>query len=181
MAELAAPAVGDWDFPRGTASIELMTRFAADRGLPAEKLLAATTLSAELLADPSVQVDARQELAVVRALAELDGSDATALELGRRYRVSTFGIFGFACISSPTLRDAMLFSLRYFDLSFAFCIPHVELESDRLTLELDDSRVPADVARFLVLRDLAAIFSVMHDLLPEITLEDLSFRHEPST
>jgi AraC-like DNA-binding protein len=180
MAELAPPAVGDWDFPRGTASIELMTRFAAGRGLPAGKLLAATTLSPELLADPAVQVDARQELAVVRALAELDGSDATALELGRRYRVTTFGIFGFACISSPTLRDAMLFALRYFDLSFAFCIPHVELRDDRLTLELDDSRVPADVARFLVLRDLAAIFTVMRDLLPEITLEDLAFRHDPS-
>jgi AraC-like DNA-binding protein len=181
MAELAAPAVGDWDFPRGTASIELMTRFAAERGLAAGKLLAATTLSPELLADPSVQVDARQELAVVRALAELDGADATALELGRRYRVTTFGIFGFACISSPTLRDAMLFALRYFDLSFAFCIPHVELGNGRLTLELDDSRVPADVARFLVLRDLAAIFTVMRDLLPEIAPDELSFRHESST
>jgi AraC-like DNA-binding protein len=178
MAELAAPAVGDWDFPRGTASIELMTRFAAARGLPADRLLAATTVSPDLLADPAVQVDARQELAVVRALAGLDGSDATALELGCRYRVTTFGIFGFACISSPTLRDAMLFALRYFDLSFAFCIPHVTLEGDRLTLELDDRRVPADVARFLVLRDLAAIFTVMRDLLPEIALTDLVFRHD---
>ncbi|HET6703851.1 AraC family transcriptional regulator [Amycolatopsis sp.] len=179
MAELAAPAVGDWDFPRGTASIELMTRFAAERGLA--DLLAETTLTPELLADPAVQVDARQELAVVRALAQLDGSDAAALELGRRYRVTTFGIFGFACISSPTLRDAMLFALRYFDLSFAFCIPHVVVGADRLTLELDDSRVPADVARFLVLRDLAAIFAVMRDLLPGITLDELTFRHETST
>jgi AraC-like DNA-binding protein len=181
MAELAAPAVGDWDFPRGTASIELMTRFAAGRGLAADRLLAATTLSPDLLADPAVQVDARQELAVVRALAGLDGADATALDLGCRYRVTTFGIFGFACISSPTLRDAMVFALRYFDLSFAFCIPHVVVGAGHLTLELDDSRVPADVARFLVLRDLAAIFTVMRDLLPEIALEDLSFRHESST
>ncbi|WP_410574000.1 AraC family transcriptional regulator [Amycolatopsis sp. cmx-4-61] len=181
MAELAAPAVGDWDFPRGTASIELMTRFAAERGLAAARLLAGTALTPELLADPSVQVDARQELAVVRALAQLDGADATALELGRRYRVTTFGIFGFACISSPTLRDAMLFALRYFDLSFAFCIPHVVLTADRLTLELDDSRVPADVARFLVLRDLAAIFAVMRDLLPGIAPDELTFRHETAT
>jgi AraC-like DNA-binding protein len=181
MAEFAAPAVGDWDFPRGTASIELMTRFAADRGLSAERLLAVTSLTPELLADPGAQVDARQELAAVRALVALDGSDAAALELGQRYRVTTFGIFGFACISSPTLRDAMLFALRYFDLSFAFCIPHVVADGDRITLELDDSRVPADVARFLVLRDLSAIFSVMRDLLPEIALDDLGFRHDEST
>jgi AraC-like DNA-binding protein len=55
------------------------------------------------------------------------------------------------------------------------------LGADRLTLELDDSRVPADVARFLVLRDLAAIFAVMRDLLPEIALDELTFRHGPST
>lgn len=182
MAEFAAPAVGDWDFPRGTASIELMTRFAADRDARAAgRLLAATSLSADLLADPAAQVDARQELAVVRALAALDGSDATALELGQRYRVTTFGIFGFACISSPTLRDAMLLALRYFDLSFAFCIPNVVADGDRIAIELDNSRVPADVARFLVLRDLSAIFAVMRDLLPEIALDDLSFRHEAST
>ncbi|MEV4600885.1 AraC family transcriptional regulator [Amycolatopsis sp. NPDC049253] len=175
MAELAAPAVRDWDFPRGTASVLLMLAFAEDHGVPAEKLLPGTPR--EALTGPDRQVDARQELAVVRAVAAHTGGDDIALELGRRYRVTTFGIFGFACISSPTMRDAMLFALRYLDLSFTFCIPHVELDEEGISLVLDDSRVPADVSRFLVLRDLAAIHTVMRDLLPGISPRGLEFRH----
>ncbi|MFF4593618.1 AraC family transcriptional regulator [Amycolatopsis sp. NPDC001319] len=182
MAELAAPAVRDWDFPRGTASVLLMLAFAEDHGVPAANLLPGTPR--EALTGPDRQVDARQELAVVRAVAtHAGGGDDLALELGRRYRVTTFGIFGFACISSPTMRDAMLFALRYLDLSFTFCIPHVELDADGISLVLDDSRVPADVSRFLVLRDLAAIHTVMRDLLPGISPRSLEFRHSapPST
>ncbi|MBN9744507.1 AraC family transcriptional regulator [Amycolatopsis sp. A1MSW2902] len=176
MAELAAPAIRDWDYPRGTASVLLMHRFAEERGVslpgvPVEELRA-----------PDRQLDARQELAVVRALLSTVGSgDDVALSLGCRYRATTFGIFGFACISSPTMRDAMVFALRYLDLSFTFCIPHVELDAAGLRLVLDDSRVPDDVARFLALRDLSAICTVMRDLLPEISLERLEFRFPSSS
>ncbi|WP_020661988.1 AraC family transcriptional regulator [Amycolatopsis benzoatilytica] len=176
MSELAAPSIRDWDYPRGTASVLLMHQFAAERGaeLPGVPV-------AELRA-PDRQLDARQELAVVRALLSAVGSgDDVALSLGCRYRVTTFGIFGFACISSPTMRDAMVFALRYLDLSFTFCIPHVELSDAGLGLVLDDSRVPADVARFLVLRDLSAIYTVMQDLLPGISLRQLEFTFQGSS
>jgi AraC-like DNA-binding protein len=183
MAELAAPAVGDWDFPRSTASILLMTRFAEDRGASVGELLRGTSLDPDQLLDPALQVDARQELAVVRnVVRELGGSDDTALSLGRKYHVTTFGIFGFACISSPTFRDAIAFSLRYLDLTFTFCIPHASVEDGYLALIMNDERVPDDVARFLLLRDLTAIYMVARELLPEVSLRALDFRHdEPDT
>ena len=183
MAELAAPAIRDWDFPRTGASILLMTRFGEDRGVDVVDALRGTSLAMSQLRDPGLLVDARQELAVVRNLVrELGDSAQTAIELGRRYHVTTFGIFGFACISSPTLRDAMAFSLRYLDLSFTFSIPHVSLDADKISMNLHDERVPEDVAAFLVLRDLAAIYTVMRDLLPEVAFRSLAFRRaEPST
>lgn len=184
MAELAAPAVRDWDFPRSAASIALISRFGAERGLGEDAMLRGTTLDPGRLRDPELQVDARQELAVVRNLVRAVGerADSTALDLGCRYRVTTFGIFGFACVSSPTLRDAMTFALRYLDLSFTFCIPRVSVEGDVITLTMHDDKVPADVARFLVLRDLSAIVTVMRDLLPAVELRTLTFRHPtPST
>jgi AraC-like DNA-binding protein len=181
MAELAAPAVGDWDFPRSTASILLMTRFAEERGASVADLLRGTSLEPEHLLDPALQIDARHELAVVRNVVRaLGDSDETAITLGRNSHVTTFGIFGFACISSPTLRDAMAFALRYLDLSFTFCIPHVSVEngeSGTVALIMNDERVPGDVARFLLLRDLAAIHAVMRELLPEVSLRALDFRH----
>lgn len=184
MAELAAPAVRDWDFPRSAASVALISRFGAERGLGVDAMLRGTALDPARLRDPELQVDARQELAVVRNLVRAVGerADSTALDLGCRYRVTTFGIFGFACVSSPTLRDAMTFALRYLDLSFTFCIPRVAVEGDVITLTMHDDKVPGDVARFLVLRDLSAIVTVLRDLLPAIELRTLTFRHPtPST
>jgi AraC-like DNA-binding protein len=173
--------VADWDFPRSPASILLISRFAEERG--AGNVLYGVTLTEEDLRDPELQIDARQELAVVRNLAHALGYRAeAAIALGSRYHVTTFGIFGFACISSPTLREAMQLSLRYLDLSFTFSIPHVTVDEQRVALTLDDERVPVDVASFLVLRDLAAICTMMRDLLPDITLDSVRFRHpEPST
>jgi len=176
MTELAAPAIRDWDYPRGTASVLLMHQFAAEHGVALPGVAVAE------LRSPDRQLAASQELAVVRALIAAVGSgDDVALGLGCRYRVTTFGIFGFACISSPTMRDAMLFALRYLDLTFAFCIPHVELTGAGLGLVLDDSRVPADVARFLALRDLSAIYTVMQDLLPGISLRQIEFSFPESS
>ncbi|WP_020666867.1 AraC family transcriptional regulator [Amycolatopsis nigrescens] len=180
--EFAAPVVRDWDFARSAGSILLMAKFAGERGMPADRALAGSGLAERDLHDPELQVDARQELAVVRNLAGGLGAPAVALELGRRYHVTTFGIFGFACISSPTLGDTMRFALRYLDLSFTFCIPHVELSGDEIVVSMRDERVPSDVAEFLVLRDLAAIYTVLLDLLPEVPLRAVRFRHaEPSS
>ncbi|MDT7723503.1 MAG: hypothetical protein QOI21_79 [Actinomycetota bacterium] len=183
MAELAAPAVRDWDFPRTAASILLMTRFGQDRGVRVADTLRGTSLEFSQLRDPGLLVDARQELAVVRNLVrELGDGAEVAIELGRRYHVTTFGIFGFACVSSPTLRDAMAFALRYLDLSFTFSIPHVSVDADKISLVLHDERVPDDVAAFLVLRDLTAIYTVMRDLLPAVVFRTLDFRRaEPSS
>ncbi|SDY85737.1 AraC-type DNA-binding protein [Amycolatopsis xylanica] len=178
MGELAVPAVRDWDFPRSAASILLISQFADERGMGPDEVLRGTGLTPVQLLDPAVQVDARQELAVIRNVAgRLGAEDAVALALGRRYHVTTFGIFGFACISSPTLRDAMAFALRYLDLSFTFCIPHIAVDGEKISLTLNDERVPADVARFLALRDLSAIHTVMRDLLPSVKLRTLGWRH----
>lgn len=178
MEEIAEPVVRNWDFPRSAAGIALLVGFAVEQGVAPEEVLRGTAVSPAVMADPGAQVDAHQELAGVRNLVRaLDDRPGLGLELGQRYRPTTFGIFGFAWVSSPTLRDAMALALRYLDLSFAFCTPTIRLGPDEIVLELADDRVPADVRRFLVDRDLAAIFSVVGDLLgARITLRRLELR-----
>ncbi len=178
MAEIARPAVAEWTFPRSTASVLLMTRFAEEHEVPVEHLLRGAALSRAALVDPDAQIDAHQELAVVRNLVHALGTrPALGVEVGFRYRITTFGIFGFACVSSPTLRDVMSFALRYWDLSFAFCIPVVDVGAEEIRWELHDERVPEDVRTFLVERDLSAMYKVMTDLLPSpIPMRRLEFR-----
>ncbi|MBJ8340614.1 AraC family transcriptional regulator [Antrihabitans sp. YC3-6] len=167
MAEVVPiPGVLDWDFPRSVASVALLVRYGRDHGVDQDELLRDTTLTADLLDDPDAQIDARVELAVVRNLVRaLGDTPGLGIDVGRRYRVTTFGIFGFACVSSPTLRDAVAMALRYLELSFTFCIPVVELGRDEIVGRLLIDRVPDDVRRFLVERDTAAMFTVLSDLL----------------
>jgi AraC-like DNA-binding protein len=177
MTQQLPVAVRDWDFPRGVASIALLVRFGAERGVGRDALLRGTGLPPARLDDPSAQVDAHQELTVARNLVRALGDPpGLGLDAGVRYRVTTFGVFGFACISSPTLRDAITFALRYLDLSFIFCLPVVELSPEELRFELRDDRLPHDVRRFLLERDVSAIQTVMTDLLPGgLTVRRLDF------
>ncbi|SDI23223.1 Helix-turn-helix domain-containing protein [Actinokineospora alba] len=168
MVELGRPVVAEWTFPRAAGSVLLMIRFAEDHGVAAADVLRGSALTESALARPDAQLDAHQELAVVRNLVRLLGKrPALGVEVGFRYRVTTFGIFGFACVSSPTVRDMIAFALRYWDLSFAFCIPVVHVDGDEIRWELHDDRVPADVRAFLVQRDMSAMYKVMSDLLSE--------------
>ncbi|NKQ57430.1 AraC family transcriptional regulator [Amycolatopsis sp. K13G38] len=180
MKQLADPAIRHWDFPRGVASVCLLVRFGEEYGLSGERLLAGSGLTPEQLADPAGVLEARQELQVVRNLAsELP---ELGLVVGREYHATTFGMFGFAFISSPTVRDAVDFALRYLDLSFTFSIPKARLEDGQVRMEIDDSTLPGDIADFLVARDLAAIYTVISELLPTgVPLTGLDLRMaEPS-
>ncbi|MGI5498909.1 AraC family transcriptional regulator [Lentzea sp. CA-135723] len=163
MRTLAEPATRHWDFPRGIASVALLLRYGVERGLARHYLLAGSDLTAGQLADPAAEITAHQELAVVRNLAA-HLPDA-GVDAGRRYHATTFGVLGHAFLSAATVQDAVDLALRFLDLSFAFTAPTATLTGDRLVLSLDPGALPADVAPFLVERDLAAIHTVIGELV----------------
>ncbi|QIS17575.1 AraC family transcriptional regulator [Nocardia terpenica] len=167
MAMVQHPGVRDWDFPRGVASVALMVGYAREHGVPTARMLRGTGLTDRILTDPDAQIDAHTELAVVRNLvrALADERPALGMEVGRRYRITTFGIFGFACVSSPTLGEAISFALRYLELSFTFCIPVTRWGPGEFVAHIHDEAVPPDVRRFLVERDVLAMHRVLTDLL----------------
>ncbi|MFF2552816.1 AraC family transcriptional regulator [Nocardia sp. NPDC058058] len=166
MSTVPEAGIKDWDFPRGVASVALMVGFAAEHGVAAGRMLQGSGLTEKVLADPDAQIDAHTELAVIRNLVrELGDRPSLGLELGRRYRITTFGIFGFACVSSPTLGEAIAFALRYLELSFTFCIPVARWQPGEFVARIHDERVPADVRRFLVERDVTAMHQMLCDLL----------------
>ncbi|MFI6997562.1 AraC family transcriptional regulator [Nocardia sp. NPDC050175] len=166
MERVQDPGIRDWNFPRGIASVALMVGYAAERGVPVGRMLAGTGLSEPVLRDPDAQIDAHIELTVVRNLVrELADWPALGVEVGRRYRITTFGIFGFACVSSPTLGEAISFALRYLELSFTFSLPVAEWREGEFIAWVHDELIPADARQFLVERDVTAMHQVMSDLL----------------
>ncbi|MFC5289695.1 AraC family transcriptional regulator [Actinokineospora guangxiensis] len=156
------PVTRHWDFPRAVAGVAVLVRFAADHGVGPAHLLAGTGVTLGDLSAPDGCVEAHQELRVVRNL--VSALPAAGLALGRRYHATTFGMLGYAFLSSRTMLDAVNTALRYLDLTFAFTSPSASIDADGARLTLDTTHLPADVTRFLVDRDLAAIHTVLGEL-----------------
>nr|WP_281378499.1 AraC family transcriptional regulator [Gordonia humi] len=125
-----------------------------------------TGLDVDALDTPHAEVALRQELAVIGNLVEALGDrDGLGVRAGTRYQLTTYGVFGFALISSPTLRSAVDVGLRYFDLTFA-CATISHRENDgvfEMVFEAPD--VPDRLRRFVVERDLAAVGIIARDLV----------------
>jgi len=162
----------DWNVRRGIASVRLLCALAQEHGVDAALCLAGTGIATAQLGDPASEIDTTQEFGVIRnllvALAPL-GLDAAAVGLaaGTRYHVTTMGIWGFAMASSPTLRSALQVGLRYVDLTYSVNRIGLEEDGGQALLVLDESRAPADLGEFLVLRDMAAIQTLNRDLMSQ--------------
>src|SRR5437773_2925886 len=167
-----------WSVRRGIGSVHLLVGLAADHGIPASACLRGSHIRADSLADPLAEIEAAQELTVVRNLVRhLGHLPGIGLEAGRRYRLTAYGIWGYALLSSRTLGSATEFGIRYLDLTFAFNRFRAERRADDLRILLDDGDIPPECRQFLVERDAAAAVGIQRDLfLRPVPLRRVSFR-----
>ncbi|MFC5698630.1 AraC family transcriptional regulator [Pseudomonas sp. GCM10022186] len=163
---------------RSAISVQLMTQFGLEQGLGLEQCLAGTGLDWRLLGDPGAEVDAGQELGLLRNLARhLGQRPGMGLQVGRCYRLHTYGIWGFALLSSATYRSAVQLGLRYLDLTYAFHSMRLEEQGDEAWLTLEGRDLPEDLRVFLLERDVAGALSVHRDLLnTEMPVRQARFR-----
>ncbi|WP_412544124.1 AraC family transcriptional regulator [Longispora sp. K20-0274] len=153
-----------WPQRRAPAGIRRMLAVAAEDDVPADILLAGTGLSADL----SAEVTGDQELGVARNLLRVLGDPpGLGLRVGANYRLPEFGIWGFALLTSPTLRDAAVVGLRHLGLTGSFARIRMVEGPSEVAMVIDDSDVPADVRPFLLERELVAIYGIIDALIGE--------------
>ncbi|WP_121256375.1 AraC family transcriptional regulator [Nocardioides ferulae] len=169
---LEQPATRHWDFPRSVAGVAILVEHGARRGLDRGALLAGTTLAPADLEQAGREVTAEQELRVVRNLQHALGADTAARRgalgeaVGGDYHVSTFGILGFALLSSRTVLELLNLTMRFLDLSYIFTTPTVARSGEQVQLRLDGASLPPDVRDLLLARDATAIRGVAGELVP---------------
>ncbi len=170
-----------WDVERSPISVQLLVGLGADYGLPAPVCLESTGLAEESLRDTDATVSARQELTVVaNVLRALGDPPGLGLEAGIRYHLTTYGIWGFAMISSPTWRSAIDIGLRYLDLTFAFTRIQARDRGEEFHLVLDTPDIPLALQRFVVERDSAAIQTIQHEVFASpIHIREISYTFPP--
>lgn len=145
----------------------ILARLGMERGLSEEAVLAGTGVTVADLENPDIEVAAETETAVIRNLAGAAGPGETwGLDAGCRFHVTTFGIWGFALVSAPTVRAAVEIGLRWIDLTYALTAPFADVdEHGDLRMTFRTPPETDEVARFVLQRDMAAVQTIMQEVL----------------
>jgi AraC-like DNA-binding protein len=172
--------MSSWPQQRSISSVQLLTQLAQDVGIRLADCLRTTGITIYQLNDNNAEISAQQELSLIANIIQAQGHYRAdfGLEAGRRYHLSSYGIWGFALISSPTLREAIHLGLRYVDLTFAFHQVTLEESDEDARLILDGQAIPALCRQFLVDRDMSAIMTMVEDLFnTQMPLLEVTFTH----
>lgn len=154
-----------WDFKRNPGSVRLMVDFGCEQGLTPLQLLAGSGLLPTQLDDHTVELKSEQELQVIRnLLGLLPGRSNLGIDVGLRYRLSTFGMWGYGIISSATGADAMALAMRFQQLTFTFTQFAYREEGDTGVLVFEAPTLEATLSDFLVERDMAAGAEIMREV-----------------
>lgn len=155
-----------WDHPRTALGVRVMADYAVASGYSREEVLVSTGLLPAELDRRDTLITAGQEIAATRNLLALfKNRPGLGLEVGREFHLTTYGLYGFALLSSPRTVDMMRTALRLMGLTFTFPAFSAEITSDgRFVTHLNGQGVPEDVRRFLVERELGATLNMHSEL-----------------
>lgn len=161
---LGEAAIFDGSAVRGTGSAALLCALGAEQGVSRTRALAGSGIDEAALADPAAEITAAQEVRLISALAE-ELPAAAGLAAGVRYRLTTYGIWGFALLSSRTLRESHEVAMRFLDLTYALTRISAQERDGELVLFFDDLDLTESVRQFVLLRDASAAVQLWSEAL----------------
>ena len=165
--------------PRTLTSVRLQVGYGVEQGLDAQGLLNGSGITLDRLQQQSDEtIEAEQELRVVENLcAQLGDPVRHGLAMGQRYHLSSYGVWGFALLTSPTFGDALRLGVRYLGLTFAFLAVDLAERGEEGVLMLGDGHLPESVRPYLLARDASAIMVIQQELFSErVALSSLRLR-----
>lgn len=98
-------------------SARWLVREMVSLGIPPGRILKGTNLPEEWLQDMSALIAPSQYLSIVANALEESGDPALGLHAGPRQQLGELGFWGYAIISSPTLREANQVALQFWELN----------------------------------------------------------------
>ncbi len=162
---------------RPSTSLRLLCDEAAKRGIPAEACLEHTSVSVAELDDPNAIHSTADEIRAIENLVRLAPENVgIGFAVGRATHVHAFGIWGFAILTSPTLRAAIETAINYAKLSFLIAEMSLVEEDSEARLEFDTSDIPASTHRYILERHIVVSVKFIRDLLQQPDFDDFVAR-----
>ncbi|MEQ8492781.1 MAG: AraC family transcriptional regulator [Gammaproteobacteria bacterium] len=137
------------------------------RGHDVGEVLDATEIPRFALEEPSFRIGVAQEVDFTRrALALLD-EPLAALEVGRRFHLSMFGLFGLAAACAPSVREALHIFLSYPALVWGLNEVTFWRQGDEEYVAFRPGAAAAELAGHFIERDMAALLMMLRNVLGE--------------
>jgi len=132
------------------AKIAIVVDALAAEGVPVADALRRTSLSPSDLQSPTTQVSVNQVIETYRNAVRLAHAPHFAFEAGLKTHVSSYGMYGFAILSSMNFRETMHFAVKYHQLATPVVKLQFREEAGRVDWTIDPLPHPAIDARPLV-------------------------------
>lgn len=134
--KVVTPVSGDPDSrTQNLVGLGALAAELAVEGASVHDLFARTGVTADELEDVHARISHRQRLAIYRNAMRLAKRSDIGLLAGARQRISDYGIYGYAMVSSRTFGDALMFSLDHVTLAGA-AVRQISFRIDGATASL---------------------------------------------
>ena len=112
--KIVSPLSADLDAPTQTMlGLGALAAELAAQGVSVKDMFAGTGVQPGHLEDSQARISHRQRLTIYRNARALAKHSDTALRAGARQRISDYGIYGYAMVSSSTFGEALKFSVEH--------------------------------------------------------------------
>ena len=136
---MAARYVADMDAPaHSMLGLTAIIDSLAELGVATRDLFDGTGISPEAISDPQARISHRQKIAFFGNVHRLSPEPAIGLVAGQRQRISDFGVFGYAVLTSATLADAVAFGIQHVRLAGPVLEKSFRVEGDVAIFEAQD-------------------------------------------
>ena len=141
------------------------------QGYSKQALLHNTQIDSTRLNDPKATVLPKEELCFYRNLLRVSEKPSIVLEAGFNLKLATYGIWGLALISSPTVEKAIELGIQFVDFTYTYNdISFFKEEHQagiRITKLSDPRPELGDLERPMIERDVSATFVLLQALLQQ--------------
>nr|WP_298146545.1 AraC family transcriptional regulator [uncultured Pseudomonas sp.] len=155
----------DWRQKRSLTGVRYLLQTAQAEGVDTDSCLKGSAIASSDLHVGAAQIEAWQELAVIRNLLEHCNRPGLGFITGQRYHLTSLGVLGFTMLASRTLIEAFASFSRFQLMALTLCPTRLERDRRGMWLLFDSSVLPRDTCAFVVERGIAACLSVSSELL----------------
>jgi len=151
------------------------------KGIPPEATLEGTHIAPAQLDDHTTRTSYRQLDRVLRNTLLLTRDPAIALRAGRRMRITSYGMYGYAVLSSETFDDVRRIVTRYKHVVGPLVDTSIQKDGETVVCRLEPMYwhdVSQDIYRFAVEFGLAASLAIRKDLCgPDFGFSEVSLAY----